>query len=362
MTRPVRALIDIQALSHNLKQVRDTAPNSKVMAVVKADAYGHGLAAIANTLMEAHAFAVASFDEGLVLRNAGVAHPICLLEGFFDAQELNLLNHYRFSSVVHNLGQLEQLEHCQSSKPIDVWLKADTGMNRIGFAPDEVPDALARLQKCKTVGRVRLLSHLARADDRTDKATNDQVALFTQLAAGRDLECSLANSAGVVAWPQSHFDWVRPGIMLYGASPVEGCSAAELGLHPVMTLTSQLIAVNYRRKGDCVGYGGEWICPEDMPVGVVAIGYGDGYPRLASALTPVLVNGKRAPLIGRVSMDMITVDLRGRPDAQVGDPVVLWGQGLPVEEIAAHAGTIAYELLARMPKRVPRVQVNRGEA
>lgn len=358
MTRPVRALIDAQALRHNLKQVRETAPNSKVMAVVKADAYGHGLAAIANILIEAHAFAVASFDEGVVLRNAGVAHPVCLLEGFFDAQELNLLTHYRFSSVVHNLVQLEQLERCQSSSPIDVWLKADTGMNRIGFVPDEVPDVLARLQKCNAVGRVRLMSHLARADDRTHKVTNDQIALFTQLAAGLELECSLANSAGVVAWPQSHFDWVRPGIMLYGASPVEGHSAAELGLHPVMTLTSELIAVNHRSEGDCVGYGGEWVCPEDMPVGVVAIGYGDGYPRLASALTPVLVNGERVPLIGRVSMDMITVDLRGRPDAQVGDPVVLWGQGLPVEEIAAHAGTIAYELLARMPKRAPRVQIN----
>ncbi len=358
MTRPVRALIDTQALRHNLKQVRKTAPNAKIMAVVKADAYGHGLATVANILTEAHAFAVASFDEGVALRNAGVAHPICLLEGFFDTQELTLLNHYRFSSVVHNLVQLQRLESHQSSSPIDVWLKADTGMNRIGFVPDELPDVLARLHKCNAVGRVRLMSHLARADDRADKATNDQIALFTKLAATREWECSLANSAGVVAWPQSHFDWVRPGIMLYGASPVEGDGAAELGLHPVMTLTSELIAVNHRRKGDCVGYGGEWVCPEDMPIGVVAIGYGDGYPRLAKASTPVLVDGQRVPLIGRVSMDMITVDLRGKPDAQVGDPVVLWGQGLPVEEIATHASTIAYELLARMPKRVPRLPIN----
>ena len=193
MTRPARALIDARALRHNLKKVRETAPDSRVMAVVKADAYGHGLAAVANTLLEANAFAVASFDEALVLRNAGVAHPICLLEGFFDTQELNLLNHYRFSSVVHNPVQLERLEDFRGPGPIDVWLKVDTGMNRLGFVPDEMPDVLARLRKCSTVGRVRLMSHLARADDRTDEATNDQIALFTQLASGLELECSLVS-------------------------------------------------------------------------------------------------------------------------------------------------------------------------
>lgn len=358
MTRPVRALIDAHALRHNLKQVRQVAPKSRIMAVVKANGYGHGLARVAGVLLEAHAFAVASFDEGFELRNAGVAHPICLLEGFFDADELALLNQYRFWPVVHHERQLEQLEKSHNLGTIDVWLKVDTGMHRIGFAPDKVPEILARLRNCKAVDRIRVMSHFANADDPSDRTTQTQIELFSRSVAGLELEYSLANSAGVVAWPQSHLDWVRPGIMLYGVSPVVGRSAAELGLRPVMTLTSQLIAVNWQRKGERIGYGGDWVCPEDMFVGVVAIGYGDGYPRHAPSLTPVLVNGERAALIGRVSMDMITVDLRMQANAQVGDPVVLWGPGLPVEEVAEHAGTIGYELLARIPDRVPRIQIN----
>lgn len=358
MTRPARALIDAQALRHNLNRVRQTAPQSKIMAVVKANGYGHGLARVARILLEAHAFAVVSFDEALALRNAGVAHPVCLLEGFFDAGELALLNHYRFAPVIHHEVQLLQLEQSQDSSPIDVWLKVDTGMHRIGFAPEMTLDALKRLKACSVVDRVRLVSHFANADDTSDSTTGLQIKRFTGLAVGLGLECSLANSAGVLGWPASHLDWVRPGIMLYGVSPLLGRHAAELGLQPVMTLTSQLIAVNRTRKGERVGYGGEWVCPEDMPVGVIAIGYGDGYPRQAPSHTPVLVNDKRVSLIGRVSMDMITVDLRSQPSANVGDPVILWGKGLPVEEIAERAGTIGYELLTRMPERVPRVEIN----
>lgn len=355
MTRPARALIDAQVLRHNLDKVRQFAPQSKIMAVVKANGYGHGLERVASVLVESHAFAVASFDEGLVLRHAGVAHPICLLEGFFDANELSLLNHHRFSAVIHHENQLIQLEQTGSTTAIDVWLKVDTGMHRIGFASEKVAQVLARLKNCDVVDHVRLMSHLANADDLSDPTTTTQISRFKSLVAGQGLECSLANSAGVLAWPDSHLDWVRPGIMLYGASPLRDRSAAELGLEPVMTLTSELIAVNYQRKGERVGYGGEWLCPEGMPVGVVAIGYGDGYPRHAPAHTPVLVNEQRVPLIGRVSMDMITVDLRTQPNAKVGDPVVLWGRGLPVDEVAQRAGTIGYELFVRIPPRVPRV-------
>lgn len=358
MTRPARALIDAQALRHNLDRVRQSAPQSRIMAVVKANGYGHGLAYVARNLLQAQTFAVASLEEAVVLRNAGVAHPICLLEGFFDEDELAQLNHYRFNPVIHHESQLALLERGRGTNPIDVWLKVDTGMHRIGFDAKVARAVLERFESYAFIDRIRLMSHLATADDTTDPATSAQIDRFNDVAAGLELERSLANSAGVLAWPASHFDWVRPGIMLYGASPLLGRSAAELGLEPVMTLTSRLIAVNPQRKGERIGYGGDWACPEDMPVGVVAMGYGDGYPRHAPSGTPVLVNEQRVPLIGRVSMDMITVDLRSQSHAKVGDPVVLWGRGLPVEEVAESAGTIGYELLAGMPQRVPRVEIN----
>jgi alanine racemase len=358
MTRPTRALIDAQALRHNLNRARQAAPNSKIMAVVKANAYGHGLVWVTRILVEANAFAVASFDEGVALRNADVTHPVCLLEGFFDAAELAMLSYYRFMPVIHHESQLLELERYQQKAALDVWMKIDTGMHRIGFAPEVAAQMRKRLEDCALVQRIRVLSHFANADDTTDPTTQGQIDRFKALADGWGLECSLANSAGVLGWPQSHLDWIRPGIMIYGASPLLGKSAAELGLQPVMTLTSRLIAVSHLRKGERVGYGGEWTCPEDMPVGVVAIGYGDGYPRHAPSGTPVLVNGERVSLIGRVSMDMITVDLRSQSNAKVGDPVVLWGEGLPVDEVAQHAGTIGYELLAGMPQRVTRVEIN----
>ena len=358
MTRPTRALINAQALRHNLNRARQAAPNSKIMAVVKANAYGHGLVRVARILGEANAFGVASFDEGMALRNAGVAHPVCLLEGFFDADELMMLNHYRFMPVIHHESQILELERMQDKAALDVWIKVDTGMHRIGFAPEIAAQVRERLEACACIQRIRVLSHFANADDTGDATTQKQIDRFKTITDGWDLDYSLANSAGVLGWPQSHLQWVRPGIMLYGASPLLGKGADELDLQPVMRLTSCLIAINSQRKGERVGYGGDWVCPEDMPVGVVAIGYGDGYPRHAPSDTPVLVNGKRVPLIGRVSMDMITVDLRSQADAKVGDPVMLWGEGLSVDEVAQHAGTIGYELLAGMPERVPRVEIN----
>jgi alanine racemase len=361
MARPIRALLSADALRDNLSRVRDFAPDARVMAVVKADAYGHGLAWAAGILGEADAFGVASVEEGTALRAAGVRQPICLLEGFFDAEELPAIVKAQLSPAVHHKSQLWDLENTPGLAGLDVWLKVDTGMHRLGFVPEAAVDAAQRLSKLPGLGRLRLLSHLANADNRFDAATPMQIDRFLQLAAelGGEVvgERSLANSAGIVAWPASHFDWVRPGIMLYGGAPLIGQPARELGLKPVMTLETELIAVNQRRKGELIGYGGDWACPEDMPVGVAAAGYGDGYPRHAPAGTPVLVNGRRAGLIGRVSMDMITVDLRGVRDPRVGDRVVLWGEELPVDEIAAAAGTISYELLCRVTARVPRVEV-----
>ncbi len=355
MSRPTRARLDAQALLHNFHQVRRHASGSGVMAVVKANGYGHGLAWVATTLKDADAFAVASAEEGAALRAAGVKQPVVLFEGFFNADDLAALRAHKLASVVHDEHQLHLLEADPLRAPRSLWIKLDTGMHRVGFLPERLPEVVKRLRRLPNLSELRVLTHFANADDTADDATRRQIELFRAHAGKFRLEASLANSAGIVAWPESHAQWVRPGIMLYGGSPLIGRTAEELNLKPVMTLESALIAVHRRRQGETVGYGGAYACPEDMPVGVVAIGYGDGYPRHAAPGTPVLLNGARVPLIGRVSMDMITVDLRSQPEARVGDPVILWGEGLPVDEVAAQAGTISYELLCRVTERVPRV-------
>ncbi len=354
MTRPARAWLSASALLNNLQRVRHYAPAARVMAIVKANGYGHGLTWVAKALQDVDAFGVASADEGVSLRAAKVSQPITLLEGFFQSAELPLLVQHNLSPAIHHESQLWDLEHTLSTGPLDVWVKIDTGMHRLGFSPEALPDVLQRLKVCSRVRSVSLMTHFANADNKFDASTKMQTELFMTLTREVQAECSLANSAGIVAWPASHRDWVRPGIMLYGASPVIGQSATDLGLKPVMTLQTEIIAVHRRRKGEVVGYGGDWMCPEDMPVGVAAIGYGDGYPRHAPPGTPVLVGGLRLPLIGRVSMDMITIDLRARPDTRIGDPVTLWGEGLAVDEIAERCGTISYELLCCVTERVPR--------
>jgi alanine racemase len=360
MSRPARALVDAGALRHNLEQVRRRAPRARVMAVVKADAYGHGLVWTARILDRAvDAFGVSSMEEGIQLRAAGIAQPICLLEGFFAADELSLLAQHRLEPAIHHESQLKALAQAAPALKLSVWLKMDTGMHRLGFAPAAVADVLQQLRAAPAVANVRCMSHFARADVASDPGTKSQIDIFLSQIQDLGLESSLANSAGILAWPQSYLDWVRPGIMLYGASPLAGQTAAQLDLKPVMTLETALIAVHARRKGDAIGYGGDWRCPQDMPVGVAAIGYGDGYPRHAAPGTPVLVNGRRVPIVGRVSMDMITLDLRAQPQAGVGDSVVLWGPGLPIEEVASSAGTISYELLCHVTERIPRIAVNR---
>ena len=355
MTRPIRAMIDTAALRHNFSLVRRFAPMTRVLAVIKADGYGHGLLRVAEALGAADGFGVASVEEGVALRRAGFQQHICLFEGFYHPDELAVCAEHSLSPVIHHKSQMWDIENAaRLSPPVDVWLKVDTGMHRLGFRPEEFASLYQRLRVCMNVAQVRVLSHLANADNKFDPATADQTARFNSVAGELASERSLANSAGIFSWPSTHFEWVRPGIMLYGASPTVGVPAAELDLKPVMTLESEIIAVNQRRKGDRLGYGGDWVCPEDMPVGVVAAGYGDGYPRRAPAGTPVLVNGARAALIGRVSMDLIMVDLRECKDVRVGDRVVLWGEGLPVDEVAQRCGTISYELLCQVTPRVPR--------
>lgn len=357
MTRATCATINLAALQHNFSIARRHAPQAKLIAIVKANAYGHGLVEVARALNDADAFGVATLDEAIILREAGCVEPILLLEGFSNAEELALVNAFSLEVVIHHAHQLTLLEAFQG-KPLKVWLKMDSGMHRLGFSAADMPAALARLQQCQRVQQpICFMTHLACADEPDNPHTHAQLAQFTQVLqqlgdSSSRAELSVANSAGILGWPQSHQHWVRPGIMLYGVTPFIHDTAQAQQLRPVMTLGSALIAVNQHKKGDSVGYGATWICPQDMPVGVVAIGYGDGYPRHIAADTPVLINNTRVPIIGRVSMDMLSVDLRGVPQAQVGDPVILWGDGLPVEEIAAAAETIGYELLCRVTARV----------
>jgi len=358
MSRPLRAEINTSALQHNLQQARKAAPDSKIISVIKANAYGHGMQLVAHALHESEAFAVASIEEAINLREAGIHQPIILLEGFFDADDLLLLQAYSLEPIIHNTHQINMLEKASLTYAFNVWLKIDTGMHRLGFSPQEVKSVYARLKECDAVETIHGMTHFASADDQENLSTPYQISLFNKTIkeAGMSSSVSLANSAGILGFPNSHADWVRPGIMLYGASPFVDDDIESLKLQPAMNLVSELISVRDVLRGESVGYGGEWVCPETMSVGVVACGYGDGYPRHAAEGTPVLVNGQRVPLIGRVSMDMITVDLRGC-DAKVGDTVMLWGDKLPADEVAHHAQTIAYELFCNVAPRVPRVEI-----
>jgi alanine racemase len=355
MTRPARARIDLQALKDNLSLAGRTAPSSRVMAVVKADAYGHGLEPVAGALDQADAFAVVSVEEAARLRDAGVDKPVLLLEGLYEADEVSEAAALNLDLALHRDEQLQWLEQARSPHPFGLWIKLDTGMHRLGFEPGRAGELQRRLGaggiRTRSVG---WMSHFACADEPDRPENAQQLQRFLAAVAALPGERSLANSAALLSHPESRFDWVRPGIMLYGGNPMAALCARPPALKPVMTLESRLIAVDDRSAGDAVGYGGGYVCPHAMRVGVVAVGYGDGYPRHAPTGTPVLVNGRRCPLVGRVSMDMITVDLTQRPEAKPGDPVVLWGRDLPVDEIAGHAGTIAYELLCGVTARVPR--------
>jgi alanine racemase len=352
-----QAFIDLSALEHNLQRVRQAAPDSKVMAMLKANAYGHGILTVANALKHADSFGVARVGEGVQLREAGVTLPIVILEGFFDQDELQLAVANDLHLVIHEHEQLSTLQQQSLTDPVTCWLKVDTGMHRLGFAVPEAMDAYNTLCACKSVADgVGIMTHLSNADDLQNQETDHQIRLVKPLIDKTGAIGSIANSGGILNWPESHVDWVRPGIMLYGSSPFNGKTGEDNDLRPVMTLQSSLIAKHNFAKGDGIGYGKTYICPEDMPVGVVAIGYGDGYPRHAPSGTPVLLNGEIVPLVGRVSMDMITVDLRTQPDAKVGDRATLWGDGLSSDIVADHAGTISYELFCRLTGRVEFIQ------
>jgi len=354
--RTATAIIDLQALTNNYQAIKNCAPHSKVLAVLKANAYGHGLERIAQALPQADAFGVARIGEAILLRDAGITQPIVLLEGFFSIDELSLIAQHNLQTVIHNKFQLTAITKTDLSKPLKVWLKIDTGMHRLGINPDEFNTFFQTLSQSKNVQpNIVLMSHLGCADDTHNNITHVQTELFNQITVDGPIERSLANSAGICSWPITHYDWVRPGLMLYGVSPMlenTDETRASPNISPVMTLKSSLIAIRKLNANEPVGYGGSWSSAKPTIIGVIAIGYGDGYPRHAKNGTPVWVNGRIVPLVGRVSMDMITVDLGASSTDEVGDEVVLWGKDLPVEKVAEHATTIPYELLCNISRRV----------
>lgn len=349
MRRNARAIIDLEALIHNYQLARQLAPQSKVMAVIKADAYGHGMVQVAKALSSAGAdgFAVACLVEARVLREADVKQPITIFQGFQDARQLQQMSLLNLRPVIHQAWQIDLLSQLKSK--LSIWLKVNSGMGRLGLSVAEIHQHWDLLQHNPRLASIGLFSHFANADQPEHDSNQQQIELFNSLARSLKVnETSMANSAGLMAFAESQGDWVRPGIMLYGASPFADKSADELGLKPVMQLEAPLLAINRLKQGERIGYGSLWQCPEDMPVGVVGIGYGDGYPRHASTGTPVWINGQKTQLIGRVSMDMISIDLRTIEPVNIGDSVVLWGRELAVDDVAGHAQTIAYELLCHL--------------
>lgn len=351
MSRPARAIIHLDAIHSNYLLARSLAPQSRALAVVKADAYGHGAVPVAQTLAaEADGFAVACLEEGLALRSAGIRTPILLLEGFFEAEELGTIAQQNFWCTVHSEWQLDILSRAQLPRPITVWLKLDTGMHRVGIAPNHYRAAYARASQMPQVASVTTMTHLASADAPDSDTTRYQLACFDQVTANLGAPASIANSAATLAWPDTHRDWLRPGMMLYGANPIPAGAA----LAPAMTLESKIIAIRDLDQGDAVGYGGDFICNGPTRVATVALGYGDGYPRHAPTGTPVYVQGQRSRLVGRVSMDMLSIDVSALPQVKVGDTVEFWGSQLSLQAVSDYCGTIPYTLVTGLLPRVPR--------
>lgn len=352
------ARISLSAVRHNLQQAKRLAPSARAIAVVKANAYGHGDLTVAAALKDvADMFAVARFEEAQKLRAGGISQPVLLLSGFLNAAQLEFAALNNFHLCIHEFAQLDMLEKTPLPAPVTIWMKIDSGMHRIGFSPEQADHVLARLSEItQVVQPVNALTHFARADEPEQRdITLAAIARFQQATKGKVKHTALCNSAGVIAFPEAHADYIRPGIMLYGITPFGEQQGTDFGLRPAMNFTSSLIAVRDHKAGEPVGYAGSWTSPRDTRIGVIAVGYGDGYPRMAPPGTPVLVNGRRVPLVGRVAMDMATVDLGPDATEQVGDEVLLWGEGLAAEEVARHVGTIAYELVTRLTAR-PRLE------
>lgn len=355
MPRPTQAFIDLSALTHNLAVVRQYVPHSRIMAVIKADAYGHGLLPTASALKAVDGFALLEIDAAISLRDAGFQQPILLLEGFFSIQELALLEQYQLSAVIHHTEQVAMLVGSKRHK-LDLFIKINTGMNRLGLTPKQFPLTINKLKENQCASNITLMTHFACADDPSEEeSVAQQIQCFDAVIKGYDHPHSLANSAAIIRYPKTHADWVRPGIMLYGASPFSDQTALDFNLQSVMTLSSKIIAIQDLKSGDKVGYHGLFQADRSMRIGIVACGYADGYPRHAPTNTPILVNNQRSRLLGQVSMDMLAVDLTEIKNAELNSPVILWGKEISVDEVAHQAGTISYELLCALAPRVEKI-------
>ncbi|MFA7268676.1 MAG: alanine racemase [Sterolibacterium sp.] len=359
MTRPIQASVDLHALRHNYAVARQHAGSARVWAVLKANAYGHGLLRVARALAEtAEGFALIELEGAVALRQAGLDQPILLLEGFYRAAELPVFAQHGLTPVLHSMHQVEMLVAASLPTSLPVYVKLNTGMNRLGFNAGELPAVMQALKASQRVGAITLMTHFADADcGHEGRGIRGQMAVLDELRGDIGLPVSLANSAALLRYPESLGDSVRAGIMLYGSSPFPGLiSAEELDLRPVMTLRSELIAVRDLHAGDRIGYGGLFQAGAPMKIGIVACGYADGYPRHAPTGTPILVDGRRSRTLGRISMDKICVDLTDIPDAGIGSPVILWGEGLSADRVAAAADTVSYELFCALAARVPVVE------
>lgn len=349
----VQALIDLTALQHNYQTLKKRCGDKPVTAVIKGDAYGHNAIQVAKALPNADRFAVSRIEEALELREANITQPILLLEGCFCREDIILAAQQGFETVIHNQEQLKDILALELDTPIKTWIKIDTGMHRIGFVEQEFNNIMATLQGNNNIlGEVGMVSHLSCADDLHSTSTAKQIEQFLTLTAPYKGEKTLANSAAILHWDSAHFDAVRAGIALYGISPFPEKTGRDHGLKPVMTMQSKLISIRKHKAGQPVGYSERWFAERDTNIGVIAMGYGDGYPRSAPNGTPVWINGRLVPIVGTVSMDMITVDLGMDSQDKVGDSVEFWGNNLPIERIATKAGTIPYELTIKLTKRV----------
>jgi len=355
VSRYAKAIIDCEAILANYRLAKSRALGSRALAVVKADAYGHGAIEVAKALaVEADAFAVACIEEALALRDAGIRQPILLLEGFFSEDEVALLAHYQLWTCVHNHWQIQQLAKLPDNARVQVWLKMDSGMHRLGLSPNDFAPAYAKLSRLPQISHVVAMTHLACADERHNPATETQLACFAGHIEGVEQQ-SIANSAAILAWPNAHKHWLRPGLMLYGASPFADTGAKDLGLKPGMQLISEVIALRQIAAGESVGYGGAWQAERSSLIATVAMGYGDGYPRHTKMGTAVAVAGQRAPLVGRVSMDMITLDVTDVEDVCLGSEVEFWGPQIEINDVADSADTIPYTLMTGLTPRIPRL-------
>lgn len=352
------AIIDLNALQHNLSRVKELAPNSKIMSVVKANAYGHGLVQSAQALKNSDAFAVARISEGVKLRQAGIEQPIVTLEGAFTQSDFLLASDYDLSLVFHQLTHIKLFTTIKLAKPLAFcWLMVETGMHRLGISADDVEDALKSLSNSNNIaGSIGLMSHFANADEQDDSRNQQQLDKIFAVAKGKNTIISMANSAAILSIKNSHADWVRPGLMLYGMSPFTDKTSGDLDLKPVMKLVSNIMSIQELNAGEQVGYGGDFIADKNTRIATVAIGYGDGYNRQLSNKGTVLLHDKTVAVLGRVSMDMICIDISELPDVQLGETVCLWGdEKLTVEQIAQQANTIPYEMVCQVGERVTRI-------